>query len=178
MQNYILPEDFASEIRIKNVSPNRGSNLNETKFNNYSDRHKNRITESLRNNYSSDELLHAAKFKCKTEGKNDMASILNYLIENPSEANRIKKTCEKNSIYLDTLSKNKALGMIISLKLSKYQYNTLRNSLLKDGINYYPSYYKIQQAKNDCYPAKESIHVTSSGAKIQLQALLLFREFY
>jgi len=91
MQNYILPEDFASEIRIKNVSPNRGSNLNETKFNNYSDRHKNRITESLRNNYSSDELLHAAKFKRKTEGKNDMASILNYLIENPSEANRIKK---------------------------------------------------------------------------------------
>ncbi|CAI6356271.1 unnamed protein product [Macrosiphum euphorbiae] len=91
MQNYILPEDFASEIRIKNVSPNRGSNLNETKFNNYSDRHKNRITESPRNNYSSDELLHAAKFKCKTEGKNDMASILNYLIENPSEANRIKK---------------------------------------------------------------------------------------
>ncbi|CAI6366908.1 unnamed protein product [Macrosiphum euphorbiae] len=172
MQNYILPEDFASEIRIKNVSPNRGSNLNETKFNNYSDRHKNRITESLRNNYSSDELLHAAKFKCKTESKNDMASILNYLIENPSEANRIKKTCEKNSIYLDTLSKNKALGMIISLKLSKYQYSTLRNSLLKDGINYYPSYYKIQQAKNDCYPAKESIHVTSSGAKIQLQALL------
>lgn len=45
MQNYIFPEDFASEIGRKNVFPKKSSNLNEAKFNNYSDRHKNRITE-------------------------------------------------------------------------------------------------------------------------------------
>lgn len=67
-QNYIFLTDFVSEIGSKSVSHNRGSNFNETKFNNYSDRHKNRIPKSLRNDYSSDDLLHATKFKCITEG--------------------------------------------------------------------------------------------------------------
>ncbi|KAL4104078.1 hypothetical protein QTP88_019391 [Uroleucon formosanum] len=62
--------------------------------------------------------------------------------------------------------------MIISLKLSRFQYNTLRNSLLNDGINYYPSYYKIQQAKNEVYPSRDFINVTSTGVEIKLQALL------
>ncbi|KYM93385.1 hypothetical protein ALC62_16014 [Cyphomyrmex costatus] len=43
---------------------------------------------------------------------------------------------------------------------------------IKHDANSYPSYYKVQQAKRDCYPLIQAIKITDTSAEINLQALL------
>lgn len=69
-------------------------------------------------------------------------------------------------------SADEALGLFLSLKLTKWQYNTLRQCANEKGSNIFPSYYQVQHAKQECYPAKDAITVTETSAKIKLQALL------
>lgn len=69
-------------------------------------------------------------------------------------------------------SADKALGIMISLKLSKWQYITLRACAKEEGIPLYPSYTTILEAKKDCYPPKDAIEVTEKGVKVKLQAVL------
>lgn len=59
-----------------------------------------------------------------------------------------------------------------SLQLSKLKYIRLREISIEHGANLYPSYYKVQQAKKDCYPPTEAITITDTFAQINLQALL------
>lgn len=69
-------------------------------------------------------------------------------------------------------SKEKALAIIISLQLSKLKYIRLREISIEHDANPYPSYYKVQQAKRDCYPRAETINITDTSDEINLQALL------
>lgn len=69
-------------------------------------------------------------------------------------------------------SSDKALGILTSLKLSKWQYTTLRACAKEEGILLYPSYTAILEAKKDCYPPKDAIEITERGVKIKLQAIL------
>lgn len=63
--------------------------------------------------------------------------------------------------------------MFLSLKLSKWQYNTLRKSTQEvTNTNIFPSYYALQSEKIKCYPPKTAIAITDKTAKIELQALL------
>jgi hypothetical protein len=63
--------------------------------------------------------------------------------------------------------------LFLSLKLTKWQYNTLRNSINQvTSINIFPSYYALQNEKLICYPPKTAITITDTVAKIELQALL------
>lgn len=109
------------------------------KFESYSERHKRRVTLPLQKNKSSYVLLHAAKLKLKAEGKNDMYSILNYLIKNPSEAKRIRDACyTKQPKRAKLFSSEKALGLMISAKWSRFEYNTLKKLALKKILKYLP----------------------------------------
>lgn len=69
-------------------------------------------------------------------------------------------------------SPDEALGLFLSLKLTKWQYNTLRKSVNEKDNNIFPSYYQVQHAKMECYPSKDAIKVTETSGKIKLQALL------
>lgn len=69
-------------------------------------------------------------------------------------------------------SADKALGILTSLKLSKWQYTTLRACALEERIPLYPSYAAILKAKKDYYPPKDSVDITERGVKVKLQAIL------
>lgn len=63
--------------------------------------------------------------------------------------------------------------MFLSLKLTKWQYKTLRKSAQEiTSVNIFPSYYALQNEKLKCYPPKTTITITDTTAKIELQALL------
>lgn len=63
--------------------------------------------------------------------------------------------------------------MLISLRLTKWQYITLRETVIREGAtNIYPSYYKVQLTKQQCYPPKQSVTVTDLSARIMFQSFL------
>jgi len=86
----------------------------------------------LREEYTSDILLFATKQKLLSEGSTDLAMIIDYLIKNPNDANRIRAFCE-NKIQVPLISKEKNLAMILSLDLSKAQYIHLMENCIENG---------------------------------------------
>jgi len=115
--------------------------------------------------------LFATKQKLLNEGSTDLAMIIDYLIKNPNDANRIRAFCE-NKIQVPLVSKEKSLAMILSLDLSKAQYVHLMENCIENGTNQWQSYYQVQKAKFNCYPPKDKIKLTESLASIELQAIL------
>lgn len=65
---------------------------------------------------------------------------------------------------------NTALALITQAKLSKFQYEILRQAAKHIGHDIYPSYKKVMEAKQKCYP--ENIIISESSAKVPLQDLL------
>ena len=101
-----------------------------------------------------------------------MYSILNYLIKNPSEAKRIRDACyTKEPKRAKLFSSEKALGLMISAKWSRFEYNTLKKACAEENIKI-PSYYAITSKRTECHPDKNEISITDRGASIKLQALL------
>lgn len=120
----------------------------------------------------ANELAYSAALLLKEDGREDIASVIEYMLKNPEAASKIEEMITK-PVQTVTFTAEKALGLLLSLKLSKWQYITLRETAIREGSkNIYPSYYKVQQAKLQCYPPKQSVTVTDSSARISLQALL------
>lgn len=131
-----------------------------------------RRVQEIRENYSGEELLFAAKMNLTREGQTHTAKILDYLMRNPNESERIAKMCKNESSQEKMFSKETALSLITALNLSKCEYDILRNFLIHNGTNQFPSYYQIQKAKLDCYAAKQYIVIDEREAEINLQAIL------
>lgn len=132
---------------------------------------KRRIEEH--NQQESDELAYATVSMLKKHGKENLAEVIDYLMKNPEEAARFLQIIKTKEHKKCTFTPEKALGLLLSLKLSKWQYITLRESSIREGAaDIYPSYYKVQQAKLVCYPPKEAFTFTDTMAKVSLQALL------
>ncbi|XP_060516945.1 uncharacterized protein LOC132696240 [Cylas formicarius] len=135
-------------------------------------RHKRRKTKDIRDQYSSYGLLFAAKTNLRSEGYTDFAKVIEYLMENPSQAKEVREFCQTSRHSVKNISGEKAMSIFVNSKMSKHQYNTLRQSLILENMNHFPSYYAIQQTKLESYPPKEYITITEVSASVKLQALL------
>ncbi|PZC72274.1 hypothetical protein B5X24_HaOG211652 [Helicoverpa armigera] len=119
------------------------------------------------------EMVFAAVSKLKADGKENMASVIEHMLKNPESIGKFQDVMVKQPFTKKIFTPQKALGLLLSLKLSKWQYMTLRETAIREGIrNLYPSYYQVQKEKKECYPPENSITVTDSSAKITLQSLL------
>lgn len=142
-------------------------------FEDLSNRQKRRRTEdTLACSSSSAEIVFSAERALRKAGESDTADVMKYLMENPEEASKIKAFIEGKSIQVREISPLKALALYVSMNLSKWRYNTLRDFNTSEGALKYPSYYMLVKEKIKCYPAKEDLTVTESSAKIKLQALM------
>lgn len=54
--------------------------------------------------------------------------------------------------------------------LSTYQYNFIRQQTNKCCHNLYPSYHKLKEAKQRCYPSQ--VNITETYAEVNLQSLI------
>lgn len=119
------------------------------------------------------EMVFAAVSKLKADGSENMASVIEHMLKNPESIGKFQDVMVKQPFTKKIFTPQKALGLLLSLKLSKWQYITLRETAIREGIrNLYPSYYQVQKEKKECYPPENSITVTDSSAKITLQSLL------
>jgi hypothetical protein len=120
-----------------------------------------------------DVLTFASKVSLYNNGQRDAAKVLAYVgEENNNSVKTMKHLLENSNAESSVFSKEEALALIITCKLSRYQYNTIRSAAIDKGHNLYPSYYEVQKAKMECYPPTSAVDITDRGAKISLQPLL------
>lgn len=133
------------------------------------ERSKRRRTEDLRSTTDTEVLTYAAQVKLGATGQRDASKIIKEITSSPKRAGKYKRaysiTLQEDKTQLTTLS---ALAMFVEAGLSRRQYEIIRNTNKK----LYPCYSVLQKAKMECYPDKESYHVTENCAAVALQHLL------
>ena len=103
----------------------------------------------------------------------DAQFIVDFLRKHPGHAKSIRKFCESlENPDKKCMSKEQALNVLVTAKLTKCQYNFIRDATSETGHECFPSYYQVQKAKNECYPRKENIKITDTSVDINLQSLL------
>lgn len=130
--------------------------------------------ESLKNENTVHELAFALKMKMQALGNMDGAAVLSFLMKHPEKTSSVRAFCEGKGVNkeIKMYSKEKALAFMLTLDLSKSKYKELRKMSIQQVVNPYPSYYKVQLAKESCYPPKEAITISETHSSIKLQALL------
>ncbi|GBL88809.1 Enolase-phosphatase E1 [Araneus ventricosus] len=68
---------------------------------------------------------------------------------------------------MHAMSEDKALSLLINGKLTKFQYNLIRNSALEEDSTLYPNYEAVIKAKRMCYPKNIFLRETSAQAPLQ-----------
>lgn len=132
-------------------------------FEDCASRTKRKRTEEVRKNFISSELAYATQMEYRAIGELKKSKS----IKNISMGITSQPSSEPHA----TFTPDKALSLIIiEGHLTKYQYNTLRNSALELNCNLYPNYESVTEAKKNCYP--KGISCTETKAEVSLQSLL------
>lgn len=141
----------------------------ETVFFSLSERSKRRKTEEIRSSFSPEELCYAAQMQFRAAGKLDTALVMkDVTLSTPTRASKYKKAYTKvNAIQF---SSDEALSVFIEAKLTKFQYNIIRDAAKQHNSNLYPNYESITSAKKRCYP--QDLVITEGRAEVPLQSLL------
>lgn len=164
--------DHDNEENVPPTTPNKMQSLSQQKhFEDLTPRQKRRRVNTLNLSFSPEELTSSTLKSLKQSGQEEVGHIIEHLMQHPEDIQKVK-TCIAREKSGAAYTPEKALGLFVSLELSKWQYINLKESASEQGIDIYPSYYKIKQAKQDCYPVKETVTVNEDGAEILLQALL------
>ena len=71
------------------------------------------------------------------------------------------------------LTSDEALAVLMEADLSKFQYLLIRFVLKSKNADVFPAYERILEAKERCYPPKESIIVTESKAEVSHHYVVL-----
>lgn len=107
---------------------------------------KSRRVELFRKSLSPEELSASTVSSLKCSGKEELSNILQHLIKHPEDIKRVQGSLNRKNKD-DQYSPEKALGLLVSLKLSKFQYLSLRESANELHPDLYPSYYQVKLAK-------------------------------
>lgn len=174
-RNFCWPSSFLNEITLQEPCTTQQQKSGERAkkpFDELCLKQKKRRTENLIS-HSSEELAFAMKLKLQMDGNRQLSKIFNYLLENPDEVKRVSDFLFSPSKNQKTVQVETSLALMTSLKLSTWQYRTLQQFTNKHmEMAKLPSYYKIQQEKEKCYPSKEDVFVTEKMAEIKLQSIL------
>lgn len=147
----------------------------EVSFHEASDQTKRRRTHALRKKHSAEELSYSAQMKQREEGNEEAAKIVTEAtLTTPTRARKIRRSWRsfQSTSVSEPLNNNKALSLVVECDLSKQQYLTTRAYVNSQNSKILPSYHKILQAKQTCYPSCEYMNISENIAEIKLQALL------
>lgn len=77
---------------------------------------------------------------------------------------------KKKQTAITPLTSEQALNMIITAKLSKESYKSIRKLALEHNSDMYPSYYELSLAKEKIYP--KNVSISEKICEVSLQNLL------
>jgi hypothetical protein len=106
-------------------------------------------------------------------GQNDAANLVKNVTQTtPTRALKYKNAFEDSLNHITPLTKNKALSILVEAKITKHQYNIIREQANKKNYKLYPLYYVVRQAKKECFPDAQFISISENVGEIKLQSLL------
>ena len=109
-------------------------------------------------------LFHSLILNLNIEGRIKDAQVLKHLVESNIDGS-CNISCSKS------YSAEEALALILNCRISRADYQTIRQGALDKGCMLYPAYNYILKAKNDCIP--DSRIVTSNySASVNLQGIM------
>lgn len=157
------------EFPINRVDSRRGRP--STDFSDSSERSKRRKTEGLRSQFSSEELSYGAQMEFRRESKVHAATVIKDIVfSTPKRASKYKEAYKKAGSVVRPFTHDEALSLTVEAKLTKFQYNVIRNAAKAHGSQLYPNYEAVTATKKLCYP--ENINIGESIAEVPLQCLL------
>lgn len=99
------------------MPPNRSKN-----FEHFSERYKRKKTEEVRNNPKMIDFIFQKKLK-----SDDALFIYDFIQKHPEHVKKIKQFCEEIESGTDLIDRETALTTFVSAKLTRYQYNIIRD---------------------------------------------------
>ena len=140
-------------------------------FDNCSMNTKRKKVSDLRKKEDTSVLSFATEMNLRADGKVAEANVLKTILhDSPGSANEMVKDRKIAKSEPIPYTSTDALALMIDTDLSRRGYQILRKQAIKRFSNIYPSYKRIQEAKQKCYPA--DINVTESKAEVSLQSML------
>ena len=135
-------------------------------FDDCSETTKVKKCKNLRQNVSLPVLSYATQISLRASGQTEAAKIVKEITASPSRAAKFRKNviCVKEK----QMTPEEALVVLVEAKLSRKQYNVIRNA----APDKFPAYTLLQRAKKKCYPKVETMQISESSAKVSLQGLL------
>ncbi|XP_072400420.1 uncharacterized protein [Diabrotica undecimpunctata] len=107
----------------------------------------------------------------RPEGEIDTAIVMKDIVFfSPSRVTKYKEAYSNTKQNITSLTSDEALSIVVEGKLTKIQYNLIRNTAREHNSNMYPNYEAIISAKTKCYP--DNLRITKSVAEASLQQLL------
>lgn len=141
-------------------------------FEECSERTKRRRMDEIRQNTNPEEIKGAFMAAVRDNSAVD-AEIIARLSEVDLETkNHILKLIKGEWSPVKKYTFNEALALMVDLKLSKPKYEQLRSQNRQRNADLLPPYYRVAEAKAECYPPKASITLSDLGAEVELQDLL------
>lgn len=161
-----LDTKFEIPYSVLNLIPSSSYILPNTSksFVELGERHKRRKTQEIRNNPEMIDFVVEKQLK-----SDDAKFIYDFIRKHPEHVKQVRQFCEELQNKTIPVEKTTALATFVSAKLTRHQYNTIRNVTKLESI-VWPSYFQIQKAKKECLP--ELIEISDDGVKVSLQSLL------
>ena len=119
---------------------------------------------------AADKLLHAAKRRARSEGRNDLAYVIKETTATPTRPTKFRRLLRSHSTPPRLYDRQQALALFVERRDTKERWQLSREAAKDQGANIYPSYHEITAAKKECWP--EGIDVQPTKAEVPLQSLL------
>lgn len=142
-RKFEIPDSVLSLISQSSsqVLPNTSKSFGEL-----DERHKRRKTQEIRNNPEMVDFIVEKQLK-----SDDAKYIYDFIQKHPKYVKQVRQFCEEIKNKTIPVDKTTALATFVSAKLTRHQYNILRN-VTKFGSIVWPSYFQIQKAKKSVFP--------------------------
>lgn len=142
----------------------------EVLFEEASDRIKNRKIQDLIQTTSTEKLVFATSESLRRTGNTNASSVLKDITTTTlTRAKKYRTAFKTKGIQRrKKLCMHEALQLFVDADLSRSQYILIR----KCDKDVFPPYNLLLEAKNKCYPEKDSIIISENSAEVKLQPLV------
>lgn len=157
----------SSDSSIKKKTGKRGRPFKP--FNESSSRSKRRKTKELRENIGLQQMQFATQMKLRAAGKTDAAKVTKDLALSPNRATKYRRGFKTWDHTEQQVPVEKALALMVDAGLSKNQYELIKSVTKDCNCDVFPSYSKVKEAKEKCYPPVMEISEVKGQVNLQDQ---------
>lgn len=144
---------IAGEFVVDIHSPSKSSGCRTSKtFAALTSKTKKKRIESILNQFSMEEILFAAATSVARAGFRKAGKLIQKLSENPDAAFELQRSAERSNQDVVALTAEEALAFLCKNDFSKAQYSNIRQQTIVKGVDIFPAYNKLVEAKKLCYP--------------------------